>query len=469
MDELFSESNINKIAKASGFVKRQRKLSPLLYLDLLFHSASSGNCSLEMLSVEASKEHHLPVSKQGIDYRFTDKSICFSKSVLSKAIENRVHTGVLSESKDLFNRILIKDSTRFEIAPSFASFFPGHGGSSSKAGVSIQFEYDLKNGQISDIDLQPSLCRDSTDALAKQELIQAGDLIIRDLGYYHSLSFENIMDKNAYFISRLHSSCNVYVQKEGNKKMDFGFIYKQMQSAREQYRDLNVYIGKERLPVRLIIAPVPEEVYEKRIRERNNKNKHKPKSKSRSKDEVKRLAWDNHVQGKGEKGYNMSDEFRKRARLNLFICNIPTEDLDCDSIYGLYKTRWQIELYFKVWKSIVNINSIRKMKYERFVTMLYVHLLWIVINWEIIFPLRTYLYENQEKLLSVYKCMNTLKTYSRIIRSLLRLTCKRAGKMLREIYSLLSNRHWLERRKGGTSYMDLYPLLFCKSENYIYI
>ena len=106
------------------------------------------------------------------------------------------------------------------------------------------------------------------------------------------------------------------------------------------------------------------------------------------------------------------------------------------------------------------------MKYERFVTMLYIQLLWIVVHWEIIAPLKIYLYETQKKILSEYKCMKTLKTYSRTIRNLLGLTYKRTRKKIREVYFLLSNRHWLEKRKERSSYLDLYPLLFCKSANY---
>ena len=454
------------MAIESGFMKRKRKLSPLIYLDLLFHSASTDNCSLEMLAVEAANAHHLSLSKQGVDNRFTEESISFSKLVLSKSIQNRVSHKELTKGNELFNRILIKDSTRFDIDSSFASIFPGYGGSGSDAGVSIQFECDLKKGQISDLELQSALDRDSKDGLNKRELIQAGDLIIRDLGYYHSSILTSIIEKKAYFISRLHSSCNAYIEMEGTEKLDFGSLHKQMQSTQEQYRDMNVFLGKERIPARLIITPIPEEVYEKRIRERNKKNKYKSKSKSRSKDAKKRESWNRQIQSKVEKGYNTSDEFKERARFNLFICNIPSEDLPCDAIYELYKTRWQIELYFKVWKSVMNINSIRKMKYERFVTMLYIQLLWIVVHWEIIAPLKIYLYENKKKLLSEYKCMKTLKTHSRTIRDLLGLTYKRTGKRLREIYFFLSNRHWLEIRKESGSYVNLYSLLFCKSTNY---
>jgi hypothetical protein len=49
-----------------------------------------------------------------------------------------------------FNRILILDSTKFQLPDALAEYFQGNGGSASSAGVKIQFCYDLKgaNGFI---------------------------------------------------------------------------------------------------------------------------------------------------------------------------------------------------------------------------------------------------------------------------------------------------------------------------------
>ena len=61
--------------------------------------------------------------------------------------------------------------------------YPGSGGSGSKASVRIQFEYDLLGGKINDLSLNAFNDQDASDAIATVDLLQAGDLIIRDLAY----------------------------------------------------------------------------------------------------------------------------------------------------------------------------------------------------------------------------------------------------------------------------------------------
>ena len=43
---------------------------------------------------------------------------------------------------------------------------PGFGGSASKAGACIQYEFELKSGQVNDLTITPANSSDSKDALA---------------------------------------------------------------------------------------------------------------------------------------------------------------------------------------------------------------------------------------------------------------------------------------------------------------
>jgi len=164
--------------------------------------------------------------------------------------------------------------------------------------------------------------------------------------------------------------------------------------------------------------------------------------------------------------YQMSDEFKNRAHFNLFICNIEPQDLSVDEIISFYRIRWQIELFFKVWKSIVQIHKMPKMKYARFMTSIYMSLLWIVVQWKIVFPCQRFIYTEQNRLISIFKCMDTLKERCREVRSLLRMSKTKMGKLLRRLCLTLLFQHDLEMKKNKVSYADLYPLLFCKSNNY---
>ena len=425
----------------------------------------SQRCSLDKLALESQIEHTVSITKQALDERFSKASISFAKDLLAQAISEQTKISSSTKEKmELFNRVLIKDSTRFHVNDSLKEHFPGFGGDASQAGISIQFEYDLKHGNVSDIELQSAIDRDSTDALNKQGTIQKKDLIIRDLGYYHGTVIKHISDNEAYYISRLHQSCNVYKHEKGEEKIDFGKLYKQMMLGRQTQMEFIVYLGKGRIPSRLIIVLMPDEIYEKRIRERQKKNNYQPKSKSRSKDPKKREEWN--ASQKGKIGYQMSDEFKNRAHFNLFICNIETKDLSIDEIINFYRMRWQIELFFKVWKSIVQIHKMPKMKYARFMTSIYMSLLWIVVQWKIVFPCQRFIYLEQNRLISIFKCMDTLKECCREVRSLLRMSKTRMGKQLRRLCLTLLFQHDLEMKKNKVSYIDLYPLLFCKSNNY---
>lgn len=124
-----------------------------------------------------------------------------------------------------------------------------------------------------------------------------------------------------------------------------------------------VYIvASEKYKVRLVIEEMPEDKINERIRKVKKEAKKK-----------KRIA---------------RKETLARAALNLFITNVQAEILPTSKVRSLYRLRWQIELMFKVWKSIGCISKIKKMKVERFETYLYAKLLWLMINWSILWQIQ---------------------------------------------------------------------------------
>ena len=443
------------MAQTTGFIQRNRKITADSFVDLMFYAISEEYTSLNQLSHESEFTHHIEISKQGLHDKFSAGSVLFSKRLLTEALSHQIRLVPADADKELFRRVLVKDSTAFQLDSSLKTELPGSGGSGSEAGVIIQFEYDLKTGVINDIDITPQNRNDATDAEAKKEKILPEDLIIRDLGYFKTGVFSHIIKEKAYFISRLHSTMNVYENPSGTSLLDFDALYQYLSKNKIERIEKEVFIGTtEKLPVRLIIALVPEEVYQSRIRKRKSKNKNIGKTrKSKSKT------------GK----YTISDKTKIRSHFNLFITNIPSKELSLESICNLYTARWQIERMFKVWKSILKIHRVGKMNYHRLMTTLYMSLLWIVVHWGIISSYGNYLYQQQHRLLSVFKSMNTLRTYSQYIRSLLRMNKKKLGKMLRKLLDVLSERHWLEQVKNKRSYQEIVELIFCKSKNYAYL
>ena len=421
------------MARKSGFLKRESKLKPQAFIDLIFYAVSGKTSSLQQIAKEASSEHSIVLSKQGLDNRFSETSVQFSKLLLEDVIANQLMSNQTFSTLDIFNQVKIKDSTKFNIDESFKDEFPGSGGSGSSAGVSIQFEYDFKSGKITDIDLQAEKCNDSKDASSKSEQIQRHDLIMRDLGYYSDKVIETIVKKEAFYLSRLCHSSNVFEKENSTEPIDFNKHYAKMKSAGILYQEMNVYLGLKKIPTRLVFSLLPENVYEKRVRTREKTNK--------------------------KRKQQTTDKFKGRAHFNLFITNIPQEKITKEAICKLYRIRWQVELIFKTWKSLFKINKFQKMNRNRFLTTLYVNLMWIAVNWGIFYPFFKYQFIYKNQLTSIFKCMNTLVSFSIIIRQMMQLTKVQMGKTIRYIYEILSNGHKLEKRKDRCHFEEIITLL----------
>jgi hypothetical protein len=417
-----------------------------VFFDLLMYDVSSEiTKSLNQLAIEAQSEHNIYVSKQGIDKRFNERTLSFLKLLIEKQLSleigQQLDIGWLSP----FNRVTIKDGTRFDLPEEYKCYLPGSGGSASKAGACIQFEFDLKGGRITYLDLTPANRPDVRDAVDVLDTVQKNDLVIRDLGYYAFKSFINIASKEAFFLSRLGVKTNVYEMKcEELQKLDFKKLYYKMIRYKQSRVFKEVFIGTEaKIPVRLVIELMPDDVYEQRMRKTQKLHQ--------------------------KKGYKTSEEYKFMSRFNLFITNVPQKTLPDEVVSSLYRIRWQIELIFKVWKSVFGIHHTRKMKYNRWLCLLHFKLLLMIVNWNIIMTQRNYYYKEMGKLLSLNKCFKTLFDNSYRLRDVLKLGRKGIDNFIKWYMKILRERHWLERKNKTMGQEKICYLLYCKSNIYVYI
>lgn len=391
--------------------------------------------SLNQLSIEAQTGCEVHISKQGLDQRMNEYAVDFLSRLLQKQMADQIFQNLEIGLLQKFNRVRVKDSTKFDIHEQLREWLPGFGGCSSDASACIQYEFDLKSGQVIDLSLTPGNSSDTKDALAKSENIISGDLIIRDLGYFALDVLKKIQKEEACFLSRLNAKTIVYEQLGAMMtELDFGKLYRVMSQNGIHRMEKQVFVGKEeRLPARLIIELMPDHVYEQRIRK------------------IKKY---NH-----RKGHKTSTEFLDRSRFNLFITNATEDLLSATTIPLLYKVRWQIELTFKAWKSIYGIQATRKMKFERFLCQLLSKLLIIMINWEIIQTYRNRIYLTEGRLLSIDKCFKTLKSNAGKFRDLLNKPECCADQLIQWISMIFASKHWLEKRKNKICYEEIISIL----------
>lgn len=406
----------------------------------MMYGVSSGKIkSLSQISIEAQSEHNISVTKQGIDKKFNDRTLSFLKVLIEKKLSTELDQQIEAGWLKSINRVRIKDGSRFDLPDNYKEHLPGSGGSASEAGACIQFEFDLKSGHILDLSLTASNKPDIKSVGEDVDTLEKGDLVIRDLGYYSLSSLVNIESKGAFYISRLNTQTVVYETKDGkDQELDFKMLYSEMEKNKMSRISKDVLIGrKEKLPVRLIVELMPEAVYEKRVRKmRRNHQK---------------------------KGYRTSKKHLFMSRFNLFITKLPPEILPDEVVSILYRIRWQIELIFKVWKSVIGIHYTGKMKYERWLCLLHFKLLLMVVNWNIIMSQRNQLYMVKGKLLSLNKCFKTLFDNSHRLRDAIKEGIKGITRYAHWAVNILTTNHWLERKSKSLGLEEiLYNILLIK-------
>jgi transposase len=238
-----------------------------------------------------------------------------------------------------------------------------------------------------------------------------------------------------------HTAHSIYT---GHKQpLSFEKLRREMLDSRLCEKQRQVLIGeKQLLPVRLILRLVPDEVYEKRIRAKEKENR--------------------------KKGGKISDETKIRLRFNLYITNAAEEALPASDVFSLYRLRWQVELMFKIWKSVFKIDKLQKMKQARYLSLLYAKLLLIVIHLQMTFRIQQALCRKQQaekmQILSLNKSLKTLSSLFDRLLEMLRSNHRKAMIVTRDIVDRISKNHWLEKKKNKLSFPEIIQLFICQPE-----
>jgi IS4 transposase len=89
-------------------------------------------------------------------------------------------------------------------------------------------------------------------------------------------------------------------------------------------------------------------------------------------------------QSKKGKPWQMTDEKEFLCGYNLYLTNAPEHKLPDEQVLLIYGLRWQIELLFKIWKSLLFIDKIEGMNIFRFECFLYGRLIFVLLSTELL-------------------------------------------------------------------------------------
>ncbi len=397
LKKVFDVGEINKITKYIKFIKRKGNITAEDFL--IFNIFYGDNLCKSSLSLLASKYYLLfdtPISKQALDKRFNEYSVEFMKEIFNKMMysKNTTLKNLESTLNLHFDRVIINDSTSFILPEEFKDDFPGSGGVSSSSAIKIQLQYKLLSGSFMRMDIFKGIKHDAEYLNIMEKDTENKDLKLADLGYFKIDYLRLIDDNGSSFISKVKCNTALYIKNPTPEINTNGDIKKSSEYIKIDILELakplaqgetielkDIYIGsKKELKSRLIVTKLTEE--NKAKREINHKENIRKKRGTLNPQKI---------------GFNS---------INAYITNVPIQVLEPTQVHELYTLRWQIEIMFKVWKSIFKINQVKKVKIERFKCFLYGRLIALLLSSSIVFTAKNIIIENENKEISEIKDQN---------------------------------------------------------------
>lgn len=399
--------------------------------------------SLHLFEIE-----NLSVSSEALNKRFNSKFVKFLKVVFLKLLNIQLNMKKIDKkSSESFNRILLTDSSVSKLHQSLSKYYPGGKNQEGKySSLKINFIKDLKHNLPVDVNITAGTKSDFKFLPKLKKVIRANDLILNDLGYYSLDFFKYILKKKDFFISKLklNSTRTIFLDNPNAQFFNNGKIKSETRYTQLDLESIcssmvageikeveKVYIGSafEKVPCRLVITRLDGVLEERRLNTVTKKIR-------------------------DPRPY-LREEKRDIAKYGFIITNLPKENYPKEEVYPIYSLRWQIELDFKNWKSILEIDeSSRKLKKERVEVHFYGKLCNILVNNELSNILRDEI-EDKRLIFSEKKIFQKIKYYLERIHYYDYTVCR----IIDKLKILITKTCIKSRRKGEYSSDDILKLI----------
>jgi Transposase DDE domain len=318
-------SALDELARSCGLIARERKFTGQTLLKTivltLLHKPDATWSDFHLTATQLGL--HLSVTAVKNRFAAGEPLVDFFKQAFQLALRHLVAAEPANAALfACFHAVFLGDATTLHLPAELADLFPGCGGDAhtSRAALKVQVLWDLKTGQLQQMEIEAGKAADALSPIALAEAPER-TLLVYDLGYFDIERFAALDRQKAKFISRLQFGTKV-LEPEQQSVIDLAAYLQAQPALVDRAILLGLAVG---LACRLIAVRVPEELVNQRRR----------KARARAKDN----------------GREPSAAYLELLSWTMFVTNCTAEELTWKAVVVLYRARWQVELLFKLWKS----------------------------------------------------------------------------------------------------------------------
>jgi hypothetical protein len=333
--QLIRPERAQQIAKEHGWSQRPGKISPFEFL----YSSLGQSSALELTLNAQAGSLSEPVSRQALYQRYGPSAVEFFKHAFQESLAQTLNWKTDSAMSRLlrqrFAAVRLFDSTQCPCSDALAELFPACGGGGAQAGVKVLLSYDYATGQLHPLDVLPG--KRSDQGLAERVAQELGprELGIADKGFYKARALRQVAERGAYFLIPWPQSVHVYRSPSPGQRGPQLKVVAELRASRQNLVEWPaVELGQtqeSRLgPVRLIAHRLREE--------QANRRRAALREKCRT------------------EGRQPTQEALELAGWLMLLTNAPADSLPTAAVGFLYRVRWQVELIFKQWKSVLRLD-----------------------------------------------------------------------------------------------------------------
>lgn len=291
----------DELARETGFVKRERVVTGRGFAQAVVLGRLGEPDGTRKALQHSAVAAGMALSVQGLDQRFTESGVAFMRALLEDGLSQMVTSETTTPILPTFNGVYLTDSTRVVWA-----------GAALKVGVRLEIQRGGLQVCVEDIQ------RNDQRLAVTDAALPRGALHLGDLGFFKLKRFRDWSTQGVFWLTRYKVGTCLFTPD--GQPLDLKTV---LTGDAPLSVPVRVGSGRHAVAAWLLAAPLPAEQRPKRLA---------------------RL----HEQARLDQR-PLSARQRDLATWTLYLTNIP--DLSFAAAHLLARTRWQIELLFKFWKS----------------------------------------------------------------------------------------------------------------------